>query len=96
MTEPKTPIAEPKAPVLEFPCAYPLKIMGQASPVFTEQVLAVCSQEAPGFDRELVRILPSSKGRFVSVHVVIQAQGPEHIERLYQALKALPDLKMVL
>ncbi len=81
---------------LEFPCAYPIKIMGSASEHFIEQVLGIVAQEAPGFDRDLVRVLPSSQGRFVSVHVVIQAQGPEQIERLYQGLKTLPDLKMVL
>jgi len=83
-------------PLLEFPCAYPIKVMGAAGEYFTEQVLAVFSQHAPGFDRELVRIQPSAKGNFVSVHVVIEAQGAEHIEVIYQALKGLPDLKLVL
>ena len=83
-------------PVIEFPCAYPIKVMGLASEQFTEQVLAVFSQHAPGYNRELVRVLPSSQGRFVSVHVVIEAQGAEHIDIIYQALKTLPDLKMVL
>lgn len=83
-------------PVLEFPCSYPIKVMGVASEYFAEHVLAIFSLHASGFDREQVRILPSSKGRFVSVHVVIEAQGAEHIDVIYQALKTLPDLKMVL
>jgi uncharacterized protein len=83
-------------PLLEFPCSYPIKVMGLASEYFTEQVLAVFSQHAPGFDRDQVRILPSAQGRFISVHVVIDAQGAEHIDVIYQALKTLPDMKLVL
>ncbi len=88
-------MSQPPA-VLEFPCSYPIKVLGAASEHFTEQVLAIFSQHASGFDRDQVRISPSSKGTFVSVHVVIEAQGAEHIEVIYQALKTLPDLKMVL
>jgi putative lipoic acid-binding regulatory protein len=84
--------ADASPPVLEFPCSYPIKVLGVANEVFTEQVLAVFSQHAAGFDRDQVRILPSTKGSFVSVHVVIEAQGAEHIEVIYQAL----NLKLVL
>jgi uncharacterized protein len=83
-------------PVIEFPCSYPIKVMGAAGEYFTEQVLAIFSLHAPGFDRDQVRVLPSAKGSFVSVHVVIEAQGAEHIDVIYQALKTLPDLKLVL
>ena len=89
-------MAQDSRPLLEFPCQYPIKVMGVASEHFREQVLAVFNQHAEGFDLSKVKVASSSKGRFVSVHVVIEARGPEHIDTLYQALKTLVDVRLVI
>ena len=81
---------------LEFPCDYPIKVMGYASEVYAQEVLAIFAEHAPGFDESLVRVSPSSKGTFASVHVVIRAEGADHIDVIFQALKTLPAVRMVI
>ena len=36
-----------KAPKIEFPCRYPIKVMGHASPGFEQEILA-CKQRRVG------------------------------------------------
>ncbi len=89
-------MAEQPQALIEFPCAYPIKVMGLAGDTFAAEILAVFDEHAPGYDPTLVRIQASSKGTFSSVHVVIEAQGADHIEALFIALKTLPAVRMVL
>ncbi len=41
-------MSEPKAPKIEFPCDYVIKVIGDHAPDFTEFVVAVVEQHAPG------------------------------------------------
>ncbi|MBT6027959.1 MAG: DUF493 domain-containing protein, partial [Porticoccaceae bacterium] len=43
-------------PKIEFPCDYPIKVLGEANTGFNEHVLAVMDRYAPGFDRQKVSI----------------------------------------
>lgn len=43
-------MAEEGASLLEFPCTFPLKIMGLADDRLVQAVLAVVVRHAPGFD----------------------------------------------
>lgn len=85
-----------KAPKIEFPCEYPIKIMGDTHETFTERVTAVVKNHAPDFDETKIKIKESSKGRFVSVTVVIRATGEAQLEAIFAELKTLDIVKMVL
>ena len=85
-----------KSPKIEFPCDYPIKILGDAHEAFTELVISAIKTHAPDVDETKVTLKQSSKGRFVSVTVIIRATGPEQIEALFSELKMLDAVKMVL
>lgn len=87
---------EVQMPKIEFPCAYPIKVMGVASATFEREVVAVIERHAPGFAAEDVSSRPSSSGNYLSVTVVIQATGTEQLTAMFQELKATTDVKMVL
>ena len=38
-----------EAPKIEFPCDYPIKVMGRSSDVFESVILEVFERHAPGF-----------------------------------------------
>ena len=75
-------------PEFEFPAAYPLKIMGRAVPEFSDTVIEIVEQHAPGFDRESISIRQSSKGRFVSLNLEITATDRNMLNALYAELMA--------
>ncbi|HEY9035006.1 MAG TPA: DUF493 domain-containing protein [Pseudomonadales bacterium] len=89
-------MTEPTPPKIEFPCDYPIRIMGNADAQFLDTVLAIVSEHAPDYCPDSVRVRDSSKGRFVSVHVQIVATGVDQLDRLHQALKAYHAVRMVL
>ena len=81
---------------IEFPCDYPIKILGNNSDNFVDAVLAMCRRHAPGFNESAVTTKHSSEGRFVSVTVTIVATGEPQLKALYDDLKLNADVKMVI
>ncbi len=89
-------MAEPEAPRIEFPCAYPIKVLGRSSDAFEAIILAVFERHAPGFDQQTIAARASSKGTFTALTITITATGPEQLEALHQDLLATGHVKMVL
>jgi hypothetical protein len=87
-------VSEP--PRIEFPCSYPIKVMGENTPSLRDDVLAVFAQlteldlDVPVTERA------SGAGRFVSVTVTIIATGAEQLSLLHDRLRAVPGVKLVL
>lgn len=84
-------------PKIEFPCPdYTIRVMGEASEHFRAYVIEVFERHAPGFDREALKIRPSSGGRYESVNVVITATDVEQLQAIFIDLKKHPAVQMVL
>ena len=89
-------MAEPETPKIEFPCAYPIKVLGRSNDAFEATVLAVFEQHAPGFEQQTIAARTSSKGTFTALTITITATGPDQLEALHQALLATGHVTMVL
>ncbi len=87
---------EPEPPKIEFPCDYPIKVLGRSSDAFESLILEVFSQHAPGFDRTLISVRASSKGTFTAMTVIITATGPDQLEALHKDLMSTGHVQMVL
>lgn len=83
-------------PRIEFPCEYPIKVIGGAGDGFVELVCEIVERHAPDFDRDLIDLRDSKNGRFVSIRVVIIATGTDQLEALHAELKASGRVQMVL
>lgn len=80
--------------LLEFPCSFTFKVMGEAKPELVNNVLSVIQKYAPGDYTPTVK--PSSKGNYYSISVTINATDIDQIESLYQALGDIENVRMVL
>jgi len=87
---------EIERPRIEFPCDYPVKIVGDAADDFRAMVEEIVERHAAGFARERVTERLSSGGRFVSVTVTIIATGPTQLQALFEDLKATGRVHTVL
>jgi len=85
-----------KAPKIEFPCRYPIKILGKASAGFKNQVVTAVRVYAPDFSEADVSIRASSKGRFSAVTIYITATGQKQLQAIFDVLKKIDNVKMVL
>ncbi len=84
MTDPTSPAA---GPGLEFPCAYPLKLIGRRSPEFARQMLEVIDRgPAQRVGEPAER--NSRDGTYVSLAVTVQVGSREELDALYRALHA--------
>jgi uncharacterized protein len=84
------------APRIEFPCSYPIKIIGHKVPEFRANVLRIVETHAPGFSSAEVSVRDSRQGAFCSVSVTITATGEPQLRALHAALVAEPAVKLVL
>ncbi len=87
---------EQEPPKIEFPCEYPVKVLGRQQPDFERAVMDVFERHAPGFDPDAVTSRDSSKGTFAAITVVITATGPDQLEALHEDLKATGMVQMVI
>ncbi len=83
-------------PKIEFPCPYPIKVLGHAREGFIERVLEIVQVHAPEIDRSQVVVRDSRKGTFVSVHVVIVATGVDQLRNIHTSLMGYDAVRMVI
>ncbi len=95
MTDKEGP-EEIQAPKIEFPCLYPIKVIGVAQGYFERDAVSTVERHTGKIDPELITINPSKSNNYVSVRITITATGVEHLENIFEDLKKLPNLKMVL
>lgn len=87
---------EQEPPKIEFPCEYPIKVLGISSVEFESLIVSVFERHAPGFDQTTITVKGSSKGTFTSLTITITATGPDQLEALHQDLRATGQVKMVI
>jgi hypothetical protein len=83
-------------PQIEFPCEYPIAVMGEAAPDFQALVEGIVELHAPGFPRDRTTVRTSGGGRYASVRVNIIATGEPQLRALFEALKASGRVQWVL
>lgn len=89
-------MAEAKESLLEFPCDFPIKVMGARVDGFAQAVAEVVLVHAPEFDPASMEMRPSSKGNYLSLTCTIRATSRDQLDALYRALTAHPMVKVVL
>jgi putative lipoic acid-binding regulatory protein len=89
-------MSQPEPPKIEFPCDYPIKILGRQSDSFRAVVLEVMRKHAGEIADHQVTERPSGKGTFMALTVTITATGKPQLEAIFEDLKATGQVKMVL
>lgn len=85
-----------KDTLIEFPSAFPLKVMGLQVPEFLPAVLEMTRAADPDFDTASIELRPSSAGKYLGVTVTITATSQLQLDNLYRALTSHPLVKVVL
>ena len=82
--------------LLEFPCDFPLKIMGAAADGFAQAVCAAVVRHAPDFDAATMEMRTSSGGNYLSLTCTVRATSKAQLDALYRELTSHPLVKVVL
>jgi putative lipoic acid-binding regulatory protein len=88
-------MSEPES-LLEFPCEFPIKIMGRSEPGFADAVVEVVLRHAPDFDPATTEMRASSHGKYIGLTCTIRAESRPQLDALYTELSRHPLVKVVL
>jgi putative lipoic acid-binding regulatory protein len=82
--------------LIEFPCDFPIKVMGLAQEGFVQAIADVVLKHAPDFDAATMEMRPSKAGNYLSLTCTVHATSKAQLDALYRALTSHPLVKVVL
>ncbi|MEE9580647.1 MAG: DUF493 domain-containing protein [Nitrosomonadaceae bacterium] len=85
-----------KPTLIEYPCDFPIKIMGQAEQSFTQSILMIVKRHVPNFDEASMETRISKKNKYLSLTCTVRAISRTQLDALYQELCDHPMVVMVL
>ena len=72
--------------LLQFPCEFPIKVMGRDSESFRSLTLAIVERHAGPLESGRISERPSSKGNFLALTYTIEARSRQQLDAIYQEL----------
>lgn len=78
--------------LLQFPCSFPIKVMGRDENAFRDTVVQMVQKHAGELSDSDIRVAPSRKGNFVSVTITINAESQQQLDDIYSDLSASDDV----
>jgi len=82
--------------LFNFPCQFPIKIMGRCDCELESLVVEVVNRHVTSLTENAVSTRPSGKGNFMSVTVTITATSRKQIDNIYLELTARDEVLMAL
>jgi putative lipoic acid-binding regulatory protein len=72
--------------LFQFPCDFPIKVMGRDTEAFRSMTLAIVERHAGPLEASQVTERPSSKGNFLALTYTIVARDRAQLDAIYQDL----------
>ncbi len=82
--------------LLEFPCDFPIKMMGRDTPEFHSTARKIIEKHAGPLDDNAIQSNLSRNGRFVSITVTVNARSQQQLDDIYREVTAHEDVLMAL
>lgn len=81
---------------MEFPCDFPIKIMGRANLDFELKILSIIRKHTPDLGETAIRVRHSKEGNYMSITVTIPAKSKQQLDAIYQELSSEKTVLMLL
>jgi uncharacterized protein len=82
--------------VIEYPCDFPIKVLGRTQAGFAQSILELVRDHVPDFDGSTIQMKSSRQGKYLSVTCTVRATSRQQLDALYRALCDHPMVVMVL
>jgi putative lipoic acid-binding regulatory protein len=89
-------VDKPEKSLIEYPSAFPIKVMGLNVDGFVEAMTTVARHFDPAFDAATVELRASSASKYLGVTLTVTATSREQLDELYRTLSTHPMVKVVL
>ena len=92
----ETDMIEKRASIMEFPCEFPIKVLGRSAADFHDTVIDIIKDHVPNLSRHAVKTTSSRNGNYVSITVLLMASSREQLDGIYQDLSDCEAVIMAL
>lgn len=82
--------------LIEFPCHFPIKVMGEVHDEFSSTVIKIIKQKNQKFDPSTIEMKGSSEGRYISLTCFVYVTSKPELDDIYRSLSSHPMIKVVL
>jgi uncharacterized protein len=88
--------APPNDTLLEFPCEFPIKIMGHATDEFRSLSLGIVTKHFGALAPDRIEERPSSTGRYLSLTCTVRAESKAQLDAVYMELTSCRQVLVAL
>jgi len=81
--------------IFQFPCDFPIKVMGLNDDDFDSLVVTIVRRHAPDLSEGAVGLRTSRNGKYLAVSIVVRATSRQQLDRIYRELSAHERVMMV-
>jgi putative lipoic acid-binding regulatory protein len=82
--------------ILEFPCEFPLRVIGDDADDFHDFVVDIVRRHVPELDDRTISTQPSSNGRYRSIRMKFTATSRQQVDALYIELSSYTRVRFIL
>lgn len=82
--------------LIEYPCRFPIKVMGSHAPGFAEAMTHIAQQFDSSFEAHTTEQRPSKAGNYLGLTLHVWVSNREQLDELYRTLSSHPMVKVVL
>ncbi len=96
MTTPAPEDPPRKDSLIDYPSAFPIKVMGLNGEGFVQALTHIARQFDPAFDASTIELRDSKAGNYLGVTLTVTATSREQLDELYRTLSTHPMVRVVL
>ena len=85
-----------KDSLIDYPCDFPIKVMGEQVDGFVDAMLVIVRNFDPEWNDSRLTQRPSSAGKYLGLTLTVRATSREQLDELYRTLSTHPMVKVVL
>lgn len=82
--------------LIEFPCDFPIKVMGETHADFATEIIKTIQTILPSFNASQIEMRGSSGGKYISLTCTVYVTSKPQLDDIYRALTAHPMVKVTL
>lgn len=87
---------EKEETVFDFPCEFPIKVMGKASDEFEIEVARIIRKHVPDLGETAIQRRESARSNFAALTITIMASSREQLDAIYLDLTSSEHVIMAL
>ncbi|MFT4058269.1 MAG: DUF493 domain-containing protein [Legionella sp.] len=82
--------------LIEFPCHFPIKIMGPNTAAFLQEIKEITLKHFPKIEQENITHKKSKGNNYLAITVTVYAENQNMLDNFYREVSKHSEIKMVL